>query len=409
MTRPKVNQQRIQDFNLWKIFAQNRIPLGFELELTARCNLNCRHCYVNLPANNLQALSHELTTAEILELGKQAVNLGVVWCTLTGGEPLLRPDFSEIYFGLKRLGLLVSVYTNATLINETYARLFREYPPRDIEVTVYGATNNTYERITRRLGSFDRFQNGIDLLLEQRVKVRLKAMALRSNLDEMEEIARFCRKRTKDFYRFDPLLHLRTDGNPQRNAGIKAERLRPTEIAELERADPERFGALTKDCARLVNPQRSKFAYEDCRACSERKYCEHLDRMSRLLVCGAGTANFYIASDGTFRLCASLCAPGMTYNLRKGSLKEAWERFVPKIRSLRTNSENLMRDCRSCPIVNLCFNCPATADLECGNLEAIVPYFCKVAHARYTNLRSTNKAYNANCLELPIDQDQAQR
>lgn len=387
MKRPEITQQRIQDFELWKKLDRERAPLGFELELTARCNFDCRHCYINLPAGDAKAVSREMTAGEILELAGQAAELGVVWCTLTGGDPLLRRDFAEIYLGLKRLGLLVSVYTNATLINEAQAELFRRYPPRDIEATVYGATKETYERITRRPGSFEAFQRGIELLWKHGVKIRLKAMALRSNLEEMGEIARFCREKTKDYYRFDPLLHLRTDRNPRRNSEIRAERLTPTEIADLERSDPERFGALARDCDRLIEPQRTELAYDECLSCPERNHCEHFERMQRLFTCGAGISSFFIAHDGNFRLCASLCAPGMVYDLRQGTLKDAWERFVPEIRSRRTGSETLLKACRSCPIVNLCFNCPATADLECGDPEALVPYFCEIAHARLANLK----------------------
>jgi len=120
------------------------------LELTARCNNDCRHCYINLPAGDKAARAAELTTDEVLALGREAADLGALWVLLTGGEPLLRDDFAEVYLGLKRLGLLVSVFTNACLVTPEHVELFRRYPPRDIEVSVYGATRETYERVTRR-------------------------------------------------------------------------------------------------------------------------------------------------------------------------------------------------------------------------------------------------------------------
>jgi len=105
---------------------------------------------------------------------------------------------------------------------------------------VYGVTKETYERITRRPGSFDAFMNGLDLLLKNNIKVRFKAMALRSNLHEMTEIARFCRERTTDYFRFDPVLHLRYDLDPVKNEEIRSELLSPEEVVELEQSDPER-------------------------------------------------------------------------------------------------------------------------------------------------------------------------
>jgi len=162
---------------------------------------------------------------EILSIARQAVEMGAMWCLITGGEPLLREDFSEIYIGLKRLGLLVSVFTNATLINDEHIALFKKYPPRDIEITVYGVTKETYEAVTRRPGSFERFIHGLDALTINGVRIRLKAMAIKANLHEQQAIAYFCRERTKDYYRFDPQLHLRFDGNPGRNEEIRAQRL----------------------------------------------------------------------------------------------------------------------------------------------------------------------------------------
>ncbi len=139
----------------------------------------------------------------------------------------MREDFSDIYMALKRKGLLVSVFTNAVLVNEKHIQLFKKYPPRDIEVSVYGVTKETYEKVARIPGSFDAFMRGLDLLMDNGVRVRFKAMALRSNIHEMPEIARFCRDKTKDYFRFDPFLHLRFDGDPARNDDIRSERLSP--------------------------------------------------------------------------------------------------------------------------------------------------------------------------------------
>ena len=137
-----------------------------------------------------------------MKIADQAVQMGALWCTITGGEPLLRNDFKDIYIGLKRKGLLITVFTNATLIKEDHIELFKKYPPRDIEVTVYGITRETYEAVTRQPGSFQAFTHGLNLLLQNIIKVRLKAMALRSNFKELPQIAQFCRERTKGLFPF---------------------------------------------------------------------------------------------------------------------------------------------------------------------------------------------------------------
>ncbi|MGD0612277.1 MAG: radical SAM protein [Anaerolineales bacterium] len=354
----------IQDFALWDKMKSKRALFSFDLELTARCNLNCRHCCINLPANDKAAQGRELSLAEIVHIADQAVELGAVWCLITGGEPLLRDDFTDVYMMLKRKGLLVSVFTNATTIRPEHIALFKKYPPRDIEVTIYGASRLSYERVTRRPGSFTAFKRGLDALFEAGVCVRLKAMALRSNLEDMEAIAAFGRARTKDYYRFDPQLHLRFDGDVDRNEEIRRERLTPEEIVALERADEQRFGALQKSCGMLINQDFTHLG------------CDHLFH------CGAGDGSFNLGYDGTYRLCSSLWAPGTTVNLRETPLREAWETLVPRVRDLRSQRPEFLQSCRKCALVNLCLWCPAHAHLETGAMDGATPYFCEVAHAR---------------------------
>ena len=178
-----------------------------------------------------------------------------MWCLLTGGEPLLRDDFAEIYLGLKRLGLLVSVFTNACLVTAEHVAAVPQYPPRDIEVSVYGATRETYEAVTRRPGSYARLRPRPGPAARGRRQGAPEGHgAALATSHELAEIARFCRERTKDYYRFDPLLHLRYDGDPLRNAEIRAERLSPEEIVAVEQADAERSAALQKSCGQVAVP-----------------------------------------------------------------------------------------------------------------------------------------------------------
>jgi radical SAM protein with 4Fe4S-binding SPASM domain len=361
--------QRLLDAPLLRSGSQRALR-ELSLELTARCNCDCRHCAVALPAGDRAARAAELTLAELERIAGEAVELGALWCLLTGGEPLLRDDFSDIYLMLKRKGLLVSVFTNATLVTGEHVRLFRQYPPRDIEVTVYGATQATYDRVTRRPGSFAAFEGGLGRLLDNGIKVRLKAMALRSNAHELPEIARFCRARTKDFFRFDPLLTLRHDGDAVRNQTIRQERLSPEEIVAIEQADEARARALHKDCDRLMGG--------GCESAA----CDHLFH------CGAGKGGVYVAADGTLRLCSSLNHPDTTFDLRKAGLRQAWEEGLPHVLEMRSQRPEYLAKCRVCPLVNLCLWCPAHAHLETGELDACPEHFCAVAHARARAIRT---------------------
>jgi radical SAM protein with 4Fe4S-binding SPASM domain len=194
--------------------------------------------------------------------------------------------------------------------------------------------------------------------------VRLKAMAIRSNVKELLEIAHFCRQYTSYYFRFDPMLHLRYDGDLQRNAEIKMERLTPAEIVAIEQADKERASGLQESCNELIQPE------------NQLTVCDHLFH------CGAGHSSFSVSYDGCFRLCSTLHHPDTLFNLRQGTLAEAWNEFTPCVRDLRSSDRKFLENCRVCPIVNLCLWCPANAYLESGQMDGWSEYFCQVAHAR---------------------------
>ncbi len=368
-----VRHVALPDLGLWKdVIGSRRVPFSFDLELTARCNNDCRHCCINLPASDRTARASELSLAEIERLADDAVELGALWCLVTGGEPLLRDDFDDIYLALKRRGLLVSVFTNGCLVRPRHVELFRRFPPRDLEVTLYGATAQTYEAVTRTPSSFAAFERGLGRLLDGGVKVRLKAMALKSSLRELPAIAAFCRAHTCDYFRFDPVLHLRYDRDPSRNEDIRAERLDAREVIELERADPERSEGWRDACAHLVLGPESAA------------------RSGRLFRCAAGVMSFAVGPTGRFRLCPSLTDPSCTFDLRHdGSLRQAWEEFVPSVRERSAVGGEYVETCGKCGLINLCSWCPAHAYLETGSLETRVPHFCEIASARSEVFSST--------------------
>jgi radical SAM protein with 4Fe4S-binding SPASM domain len=362
--------QPLPDFQLWEKKRKINGLFSFTLELTARCNNNCRHCYINLPEDDPQAKGEELSLDEIKTIVDQAVALGAVWCLITGGEPLLREDFTEIYLYLKRQGLLVTVFTNATLITQHHVDLFKKYPPRDIEVTVYGISAPTFAAVTRKPQLFEAFQKGLQLLLDNNIKVCLKNVTIKANLIEFQQIAEFCRKYSSDPFRFDPLLHLRFDRDESRNTEIRRQRLSPQEIADLERSDAARHNALQKNCDKLIT------------APPPQQQSQHI------FYCGTGVSDFIVGYTGLYRLCSSLWHPELMADLRTTTIKEARQNLVPAVRALQSTDQQFLSKCAICPLVNLCLWCPAHAFLETGQLDASCQYFCDVAECRQKSIQA---------------------
>ena len=168
--------------------AASRIPLAASFELTRRCSFRCVHCYLGDQKSIRKHQGRELDTETVFRLLDEMVEAGTLFLLLTGGDPMLRPDFVEIYKYAVRAGLLVTVFCNGSLVSDEIVRAFVEYPPRIVEITVYGATQETFEAVTQQPGSFSACMIGIERLRSAGVRLRLKTMVLTLNVDEFPAI-----------------------------------------------------------------------------------------------------------------------------------------------------------------------------------------------------------------------------
>ncbi len=357
----------LPDYPLWEKTKEKRILLRLTLELTKRCNNNCIHCYNNLPQEDVHAKKKELSTEEIKDIVDQAVDLGLLWILLTGGEIFLRKDLVELYLYMKKKGLLVSIFTNATLITKEHAGILKKYPPRDIEISVYGISAQKYARVART-NYFDRFMAGIENLISESVPFSLKTTIMKANYLHVKEIENFCSKyagSTHNRFRFDPFLMLRTDRDQKRNQDIMNQRLTPDEIVQLEKQHPKRLEALRKQCLIISKKEHD------------------LSEPERIFKCGAGLNSASIDSYGLFKLCSSLINTQCVFDLKKDSLKNAWVYFVPKVLSLTSEKKSYHENCSNCKLRDFCMWCPAIGDIETGELDKAASYFCSLAFIRY--------------------------
>jgi len=173
---------------------QDSILTSLDIELTERCNNDCIHCYINLPAGDALAISRELSFPEIESILREAASLGCLSARFTGGEPLLRKDFREIYVCARKLGMRVTIFTNACLITEPLADLLAHIPPLEkVEVTVYGMSRESCKAVTHTPDSFGQARRGIDLLSSRNIPFMLKAAMLPPFIPEKEEFEKWAR------------------------------------------------------------------------------------------------------------------------------------------------------------------------------------------------------------------------
>lgn len=353
---------RFDQARLWK----GKAPLlsTLDMELTERCNLNCIHCYINQPADNDSIKKQEISTETIKAVLSEAAALGCLSVRFTGGEPLLREDFSEIYLFSRKLGLKVRLFTNATLVTPNLVEIFGRIPPLEkIEITVYGMKKNSCEAVTRTPGSFKAAFDGIHLLRCHHIPFELKTAVLPPNQHELLEFEALANSipgmDRPPGYTIDLNLRARRDSH-LKNHSIKRLRMSPEEGMEIiTRQSEDYLKEMKAFCAGFMAPT------ED-----------------RLFSCGAGVGGGCIDAYGDLQACMLLRHPETVYTLANGSLRDALTRFFPEMRRMKASHPEYLRRCARCFLKGLCEQCPANSWMEHGTLDTPVEHYCIFAHAQ---------------------------
>lgn len=340
------------EFSDWlhRKVGDQRIPISGSLEVTQRCNLRCQHCYIP-PDSRAKRNSNELSLSEIQRILDEVTDAGCLWLLLTGGEPLLRKDLLDIYTYARRKGLIVTLFTNGTLVSPRIADYLTEWRPFNIEITLYGATQGTYERVTGIPGSYARCRRGIDLLLERKLPLGLKTMVMTLNQHELEQMKAFAEQLGVRF-RSDPILNPALDGSLRPTAF----RLSPAEIIEIEKADPQRSSIW-----------REQFGKNQVIPASDR----------RIFHCRAGRQAFHIDSTGNLSLCPTSRHP--SYDLRQGNFQEGWNHFLAQLIAMEHCHDFV---CLDCELRYICGQCSAQAELENCSFEKKVEFLCQITKLR---------------------------
>ena len=327
---------------------KERVPLSVSLELTRRCNLRCAHCYVT-PGHG-DDVPPEMTTQQVVGVIDQLTDAGCLLLLITGGEPLLRDDFPDIYAHARKRGLVVTVFTNATLVSERITAVLREFPPRDVDVTVYGATEETYERVTGRRGSFAACMKGIDALAGAGLRLSLKTVLMTPNKHELEAIQDLARRLGAPF-RADAALFPRFNGDRE----PLTMRLEPEAAAELE----VQVDRIEEQRERLVGPAGAGPLHD------------------QWFICGAGRNSCHIDASGCLYPC--LMARGDGHSLLACDFMELWLGPLAES-SARPFPEN--SPCRACTDKLWCGYCPEYFKLETGDAAVPSEWMCRLGRLR---------------------------
>jgi radical SAM protein with 4Fe4S-binding SPASM domain len=332
-----------------------RLPLNGTIEVTRRCPLTCLHCYNNLPMGDAGARHQELTYDEHCHLLDELAAAGCLWILFTGGEIFARPDFLDIYTYAKKKGFLITLFTNGTLVTERIADYLLEWRPFAIEITLYGFTKETYERLTGVPGSFEKCMRGIHLLQERGLPLALKTVAVSINKHEIPHMQRFAEEELGVAFKFDSMINPRIDCS-QSPAEV---RLSPEECVALDLEDPKRSDEWVQFASHV------------------REALEKLPPADTVYQCGGGISSFAIDPYGRMSIC--VLSEAHKYDVRGGTFLEGWEQFL---RQQRARKITRPTKCVSCTLKAVCGMCPANGELEHGDAETPVDHLCHVAHLR---------------------------
>ncbi len=315
-----------------------RSPESVTFELTYGCNLHCVHCYN--PTH--RALPRELSTEEIYSILNQVADLGVVNLTFSGGELFVRPDVFNIFQHAKKLGFLLHLLSNATRITPAVAASLQELGFGNINLSIYGATKATYERVTQVPGSYEPFILGLESLAATSLRVVVRMPVMTGNVGEVQQA-----KTLVEGYGFK--FQYCMDITPKSDGDLAPlqYRLAPDEKVRLDRAMLQ-FLDVT-----------------DTGACGA---------TSDFISCACGRSSFAITPYGEMNLCVAFPMP--RYDLRTGTVKDGWDVLKHTVDLAQPNAND---ECPTCNVQSRCRQGRSDAWIETGDMSVCLPHFKEFA------------------------------
>lgn len=367
-----------------------RIPLTGAFELLPVCNLRCRMCYVRKSMAEVNALGGLLPAEQWLDWARQARDGGMLYPLLTGGEPFVRRDFQEIMGKMLELGLQVSINSNGTLIDESMARWLGRHCPVRINITLYGASEGSYQNLCGDGDAYNRVRRAVEWLKRYGVPVKFNTSITPENVDDLEGIIAYAKSVDSPIqvatYMFPPV---------RRDAGM---------VGRNDRLSPEE-AALARVKADWLQNEPGWFLGQAARY---RRFVPLTDDMleklaagkSREMSCRAGRCSFWIDWQGNIANCGMYSS--VKHSLLGRDFGEAWRQVVEETGRVRYSPV-----CTNCPNYHLCHACIAMVYNECGDSNGRPEYLCRMhaAAARYYQIYAERYAGAQTELSSPMAEE----
>lgn len=349
---------------LWKKAGEQRVPLTGAFELLPVCNLQCKMCYVRKSMEEVNAEGGLMPANFWLDNAKQAKELGLLYPLLTGGEPFIRQDIQEIMSGMLEMGLQISINSNGTCISESMATWLGNHRPVRINVTLYGSSEETYERLCGNGNAYANLRRSVELLKKNNVPVKFNTSITPDNINDLEDMMTYAKSVDSPIqvatYMFPPV---RRDHSM---IGYN-DRLSPEEAgyakvkADWLQSEPEWFDAQVKRFSHFV-PVNKEMLEKQGTAPQQEMWCR------------AGRCSFWIDWQGNIGNCGMYLS--FKTSLKDMDFASAWKQVVKETDEIRYSSA-----CANCPNQRLCHTCIAMIHNESGSVDGYPEYMCKMNEA----------------------------
>lgn len=350
---------------LFQKASAGKIPISGTFELSPICNFDCRMCYVRQTPEQVRNHPRKMRTLEQWkQLTDQAVEAGTLYLLLTGGEPFLWPDFWELYEYVSQKGLIISINTNGSLIDQKAVDRLKEMPPARVNITLYGASNDTYERLCRNSKGFTMVDNAISMLREAGIQVKLNCSLTPYNAQDLERMVAYAEERKLILdvttYMFPPLR--KDPASVGRN-----DRFTPEEAAywhmrryQLQRGEEDYRKFLKGIVDGMAEPMGLD---ESC-----------YDPVDGKIHCRAGSASFWATWDGYLLPCGMLTKPKV--DMENRAFEDIWAELVRVTKEIQLSGV-----CEQCENHSFCHACAAMALAENGDFQKVPRYLCEMMKA----------------------------
>lgn len=336
--------------------ARSHTPINGSLELLPLCNMNCDMCYVRLSRSEMERQGRLRSAAEWISLARQMQKAGTLFLLLTGGEPLLFPDFKALYLELRKMGMILTINTNGTLMDEALADFFAENPPRRINITLYGTSKETYRELCHYEDGLEKALRGIRLLRERNIDVKINGSLVRNNSADVESLVSLA-------HSLDAPINIDTYLYP-----AARERSRPFQRQARLLPEDAAKGKVQFEKASLDSETYLQLAQNIVTRAAETP--DTPEKAFQSMRCQAGRTSFTINWQGKMRPCVMLSQPEI--HVFESGFNSAWEQLQREIELITLNSR-----CSSCSLRRICQTCAACAKQETGAYDGIPDYMCR--------------------------------